>query len=176
MKKYAQKITVLFFSTIVLTGLMVTHAQEKVQRDSIIVAAREIMAQQTYCALITIDSAGLPEVRTMNPFPPDSNMVVWIATNSRSRKIQEIKNNPNVCLYYADHKYATGYVAINGKAELVDDMNIKLKMKREYWNQAFPDFQYLVLIKIIPQTINVLNYKRGMVNDTLTWKTPSIKF
>jgi general stress protein 26 len=155
-------------------------AQEKpaaaVNRDSVIAAAREIMGLQKYCALVTVDSSGQPQVRTMNPFPPESDLTVWIATNSRSRKVREIKNNPRVCLYYADHNQASGYVTITGKAVLVDDMNEKLKRKRDYWDQAFPDWKYLILIKVIPEKLDVLNYKRGMVNDSVTWRAPSIKF
>jgi general stress protein 26 len=149
---------------------------KRVDRDSVIAAAREIIGMQTYCALVTVDSSGQPHVRTMNPFPPEEDMTVWIATNSRTRKTREIQNNPRVCLYYADHNHASGYVAISGKAVLVDDMNEKLKRKRGYWDQAFPDWKYLVLIKVVPERLEVLNYKRGMLNDTLTWSAPSVTF
>ena len=56
----------------------------------------------------------------MNPFPPEDDLTVWMATNSRSRKVREIRDNPNVCLYYADHQTATGSVAISGTAVLVE--------------------------------------------------------
>jgi len=154
-------------------------AQEKSEanRDSIIAAAREIIALQKYCALITIDSTDLPSIRTMNPFPPEEDMFVWMATNPKSRKIQEIKNNPMVCLYYADHSQASGYVAITGKAILVNDMSEKMKRKRDYWEQAFPDWEKdMVLIKVIPLKMDVLNYKRKMFNDQVTWRVPSIEF
>ena len=146
------------------------------QRDSVIAAAREIMAMQHYCGLATIDSSGQPHVRTMNPFPPEADMTVWIATNSRSRKAHEIRNNSRVCLYYSDHQNATGYVAIAGRAVLVDDMAEQLKRKRGYWDQAFPDWKYLLLIKVVPERLEVLNYRRGMLNDTLTWSAPSVTF
>ena len=156
-----------------------SRTQEKrvaaADRDSVIAAAREIMAMQKYCALITVDSAGRPQARTMNPFPPEEDLTVWIATNSRSRKVREIQYNPRVCLYYADHNQASGYVAMTGKAILIDDMNEKLKRKRDYWDQAFPDWKYLILIKIIPERLDVLNYRRGMVNDSITWRAPSIQ-
>jgi len=145
-------------------------------RDSVIAAAREIMGMQKYCALITVDSLGRPHARTMNPFPPEEDMTVWIATNSRSRKVAEIRRNPVVCLYYADHNQAAGCVAITGRAVLVDDQAEKMKRKREYWTQAFPDWKYLVLIKVVPETMDVLNYRRGLLNDPETWKTPSIDF
>jgi general stress protein 26 len=138
-------------------------------------AAREIMGLQTYCALITTDSTGLPNVRTMNPFPPDSAMNVWMATNSRSRKAQDIRRNPNVSLYYADHANARGYVTIRGRAILVDEMQEKLRLKRAYWTQAFPDWQYLLLVKVVPERIEVVNYKRGIVSTGDSWNVPCIK-
>lgn len=144
--------------------------------DSLIAAAREIIGAQKYCALITTDSSGIPHIRTMNPFPPDDDMVVWMATNSRSRKIQEIRNNPRVCLYYANHGTATGYVSITGRAILVDDMSEKLKRRREYWTQAFPDWKFLLLIKVVPEKLEVINYKRGLVNGPETWDPPSTEF
>ena len=35
------------------------------------------MTAQHYCALITLGEDGRPVVRTMNPFPPDDDMMVW---------------------------------------------------------------------------------------------------
>jgi general stress protein 26 len=146
-------------------------------RAQLIAAAREIMQAQTYCALITVDQNGRPQVRTMNPFPPEEDMTVWVATNTRSRKVQEIRQNPHVCLYYADHKNATGYVALTGRAVLVNDMAEILKRKRAYWDSSFEaGLKNLVLIKVIPEQLDVLNYKQGALNDPQTWRTPSITF
>ena len=165
---------------IIVFILTSAHAQVKystgTERDSLIAAAKEIIAMDKYCALATIDSSGHPDVRTMNPFPPEEDMTVWIATNSRSHKVQEIRNNPKVCLYYADHSKAAGYVTMTGTAVLVDDMNEKLKRKRDYWSQAFPDWKYLILIKVIPERLEVLNYKRGTLNDPITWSVPIVVF
>jgi general stress protein 26 len=148
---------------------------QKVEQDSIIIAAREIIAAQKYCALVTIDSLGRPDIRTMNPFPPEDDMSVWMATNSRSRKVSEIRKNPHVCLYYANHAQAIGSVVIKGTAVLIDDMEEKLKRKREYWSQSFPDWKYLLLIKVIPERIEVINYKRGLYNSPETWSVPFVE-
>lgn len=145
-------------------------------RDSVINAAKEIISSVKYCALITIDSAGTANIRTMNPFPPEEDMTVWMATNSRSRKYNEIKKNPNVTLYYANHSKADGYVTIKGKAVLIDDMAEKLKRKRDYWDQSFPDWKYLVLIKVIPERLEVINYKKRLYNAEPTWEVPYTDF
>ncbi len=140
--------------------------------SSMLAAAREIMTGQTYCALVTVDASGRPQIRTMNPFPPEEDMTVWMATNSRSRKAQEIRLNPQVCLYYANHKEATGTVVIHGEAFLVDDMEEKLKRKRAYWDQSFPDWKYLLLIKVVAREVEVLNYRCSFLNDPETWRIP----
>jgi general stress protein 26 len=156
-------------------GLAQSSVPSRVHSDSLIAAARDIMNQQKYCALATVDEGGRVNIRTMNPFPPEEDMTVWIATNSRTRKAADIRRNSTVSLYYANHGTATGYVTVSGKALLIDDMKEKLKRKREYWAQAFPDWKYLLLIKVVPERIEVVNYKRGFVGDTLTWSAPSVE-
>ena len=153
-----------------------TNAQSSVNRDSLLIAAREIMNDTHYCALTTMDSTGQPQTRTMNPFPMNPQMVTWFATSRTSRKVREIKANPKVCVYYADHVNAKGYVSITGTAEVIDDKELLLTMKRDYWS-GIPDWQNkFVLIKILPKTIDVINYKHGLNNDPNTFRAPSIVF
>ncbi len=170
-----------FLALGVMTSPTAVFAQDNNQappdRAKIIAAAREIMQGQTYCALITIDETGRPQIRTMNPFPPEEDMTVYMATRTNTRKAEQIRRDPRVTLYYANHATATGYVALTGKAVLIDDMKEIQKRKRAYWDQAFaPGLKDLVLIKVIPEKLDVLNYKAGVVADRETWRTPSIEF
>ncbi len=121
---------------LVLTVLMVMSPLKSIiaqeaevgnsDRATIIAAAREIMQSARFCALITLDHSGQPQVRTMDPFAPEEDMVIWLGTNRKSRKVQEIRNDPRVTLYYADPQGA-GYVSITGTAELVDNPKEKSK-------------------------------------------------
>jgi general stress protein 26 len=153
-------------------------AQEKPKAPpdpaAVLAAAREIMVAQKYCALITLDPSGSPQIRTMNPFAPDEAMVVWLATNTRTRKVDQIRKNPRVSLYYADHATGTGYVQVSGTAVLVDDMKEVIKRKRAYWDEAFPGLENITLIKVVPERIDVINYKQGMTGDPATWRSPSV--
>lgn len=152
------------------------RAQKPVDRDMIIAAAREIIKETTYCALITLDAEGQPQVRTMNPFPANDEFVTWFATARKSRKVMEIKNNPRVSVYYADHVNAKGYVAITGTAEVIDDKALLLKMKRDYWEGIKGWQDHFVLIRIVPKSMDVINYKRHVTNDPETLRAPSISF
>lgn len=165
--------SIIFYSPICTLSL---DAQSNIERDTIISAAREIMRETTYCGLITVDSTGQPQVRTMNPFPMNDEFIIWFATSRTSRKVREIRNNPKVCLYYADHVSAKGYVNITGIAEVMDDKELLIKMKRDYW-KSIPNWQDIfVLIKITPKTLEVINYKHGLNNDPNTFRAPSIDF
>jgi general stress protein 26 len=151
-----------------------TFAQNSINRDTIIVAAREIIRSTNYCALVTIDSTGQPQTRTMNPFPLNDEIIIWFATARTSRKVREIRNNPRVSVYYADHINAKGYVNITGKAKVIDDRELLVKMKREYWN-GISDWQNIfVLIRVKPETMEVINYKHGVSGDSGTFGAPKI--
>jgi general stress protein 26 len=129
-----------------------------------------------YCALITVESTGESHARAMEPFLPDENMVVFLGTNRKSRKVQEIGNNPKVTLYYSDDRGA-GYVAIIGTASLVDDPKDKAVRWREEWDEFYKDQkENYLLIKVIPEKLEILNYKHGILGDTETWRTPSVMF
>jgi len=166
------------FSLLLLAVVISTKlvAQTVVNRDTILVAARDIISQTTYCGLVTIDSNGQPQVRTMNPFPVEDDLIIWFATSRSSRKVAELKTNPKVAVYFANHNSAIGYVNISGKAEVIDDKELLVKMKREYWN-GIPNWQDIfVLIKIVPEKLEVINYKHGLNNDPKTLRAPSVEF
>lgn len=171
-----KKFTCLTLCTILCSALIPLNlnAQSSVNKDSLFVAAHEIIKETTYCGLVTMDSTGQPQIRTMNPFPANDELITWFATSRTSRKVREIKNNPKVCVYYANHLIAKGYVNITGNAEVIDDKELLKKMKRDYW-EGIPNWQDIfVLIKIVPKTIEVINYKHGLNNDPHTFKAPVI--
>lgn len=153
----------------------VKAAPAAAEREKLLAAARQIMTAQTYCAFITVDADGRPQVRTINPFPPEADMTVWFATGSQTRKVAELKANPHVAVYYADHKNATGYVQLSGRAVLVSDRAEIDRHRRAYWTQAFPGDRNLVLVKVIPERLDVINYAAGVNGDKVTWRSPSIE-
>ncbi|MFQ5637919.1 MAG: pyridoxamine 5'-phosphate oxidase family protein [bacterium] len=174
----ASSIMLLFISIMMAPGSVCAQEVQLAtpKRDTLLSVAREYMQAVRYCALITVDSTGQPHVRAMDPFLPDENMVVWFGTNRKSRKVQEIRKNPRVTLYYSDDKGA-GYVAIIGTARLVDDPKEKAVRWKEEWVEFYKDQkESYLLIKVIPEKLEIVNYKHGIVGDTETWRSPSVEF
>ncbi len=139
-------------------------------------AAREIMTAAGTCALITLDSEGIPRVRVMSPFIPENDLTVWFGTNPKSRKVKQIKNDPRVTLYYLDSD-ASGYVMIHGIAQIVDDQTENGKRWKDEWEAFYPNRpEGYLLIKVSPIGMEIISYTRGIVGDPITWQPPKVLF
>lgn len=134
------------------------------------------MTTTRYCALITTNAKGRAQARTMDPFPPDEKMVVWMATNPRSRKVAEIRRRPLVTLYYFD-KESQAYVTIQGTARMVNNPMEKSRHWKEEWKEFYPNREkdYL-LIEVRPSQLEVVNTKKGILGDPRTWRPPTVTF
>jgi len=140
----------------------------------LITASKEIINAAHTCALITLDAEGKPRVRMIETLPVDDDFTLWFGTNPRSRKVEQIKNDTRVTVYYADAT-STGYVMIQGKAILVNDAEEKKKHWKEGWQSYYPDKKKdFVLIKVIPESLELVSYIHGIVGDTETWEPPII--
>jgi general stress protein 26 len=146
----------------------------RLDRQSLIANAREIMNTARYCALITVDATGGPHARTMDPFSPAEDMVVWLATNPKSRKVREIRRNQRVTLYYFVSE-DQAYVTISGRARIVRDAREKAKHWKDEWKDFYPDRQYL-LLAVKPEKLEVISVKQGIIGDSITWMPPAVNF
>ena len=154
------------------------HGQVKpaprLDRQGLLTTAREIMKTARYCALITLDSNGRPSARTMDPFLPEDNMVVWLATNPKSRKVAEISRHQRVTLYYFVRE-EQAYVTISGRARIVRNANEKARHWKDEWKGFYPNRDYL-LIAVTPEKLEVVSVKQGIIGDLITWTPPAVRF
>lgn len=139
-----------------------------ISSDSLFKVAHMIIDSARCSVLVSVDEEGRPHAREMDPFDPDENMVIWFATNPNTRKVQQIRNNPNVAVFYYNTK-GMSYVSINGKAELVNDPAEKERHWKTYWKRYYPDRDKdMILIKVIPERMELISYKYK-----LFWKNES---
>lgn len=170
----------LILSAAILISPLSSWAQDSestsFESEKLISASKEIMEAASYCALITLDASGHPEVRTMDPFSPNEEMIVWLGTNIHSRKVGEIRKDPRVTLYYEDPN-GNGYVSIQGNASIVSDPENSKKYWKKEWEAFYPDKNStFALIKVIPKKLEVINYKHGIVGPSNTWAVPQMEF
>ena len=174
-----KRLILLILCYIIITPFKIYGQNEGVNeytKEQLINAAREIIDSSATCTLITLDDENLPMVRIMDPFPPESDFTVWFGTNVKSRKVNQIKNNPNVTLYYQDID-ASGYVVIHGTAQIIDDQKEKQTRWKDSWEDFYPNNrEAYLLIKVTPDWMEILSVSRGIIGDSKTWRTPIVKF
>src|ERR1044072_1511252 len=178
MNSNARTLKLAFLCLFLSLGFVVNAQETKkpLTRDELITNAHETIAAARYCALITLDSSGRPQARTVDAFAPDENMVVWIGTNPRSSKVAEIRRNPRVTLYYFDRE-TQAYVSIYGTARLVNDPREKAKRWKEEWKDFYPDrAKDYLLIAVTPEKLELVNVSKGIVGDAQNWTPPSVSF
>ena len=170
-------VAILILISVPFSGLAQIAEQGSANADQhLIAAAKEIMNSEGSCALITIDDEGVPRVRAMDPFAPEEDLTVWFGTNSRSRKVEQIKKDPRVSLYYLDED-ASGYVIVQGVARLVNDPKEKEKRWKSEWEAFYPDkTKDYLLIEVTPIWMEVLSPPRGISADPVTWQPPVVNF
>ena len=66
-------------------------AANQPSRASIITAATDIMRLARYGTLVTMGADGRPQARIVDPFAPETDLTIWIATNPLTRKVQDIR-------------------------------------------------------------------------------------
>ena len=167
---------------VVLTLVMCScHTTVKIPTDKIrddftnkeleiINVSKKIIEDTYFGTFITVDKNGQPRARVMEPFKPDKNFIIWLATNPKSRKVTQLKNNSSATLHYYD-KTKFGYVSLMGNAYLVNDEAIKSTKFKEGWDAFYKNQKdaYL-LIKFIPQTLELISIPNKFTGDSLTWK------
>jgi len=112
----------------------------------------ELIETSKAAYLTTIDNEGFPITRAMfnlrnkEQFPEFSEFfanqeheyIIYISTNTSSSKIEHIKKNPKICVYYCDPENFKG-VMFGGEVDKIDDMEIKRKIWLDWWTRYYPE-------------------------------------
>jgi general stress protein 26 len=112
----------------------------------------EIMAQAPAVYMTSVGDDGYPRTRGMlnlrnsKQYPlhvglyaeHDADFMVYISTNTSSRKRAEIEANPRISLYYSLPESFLG-VGLVGDAEIIDDLAIKRAVWVDGWERYYPE-------------------------------------
>lgn len=161
-------------AALALGGSIAVHAQAPspaADKDRLRAAAAELMREARYCALVTLDASGAPQARAMDPFPPEADLSVWLATNRRTRKLEQIRRDPRVTLYYLAPG-ADGYVTLLGEASIVSDPAEKARRWKPEWKDFYSDANRgpdYVLIRVRPLRVEMVSGKHGLASTPDAW-------
>jgi general stress protein 26 len=141
-------------------------------RAEVLAAAHEIMQAARYCTFVTIGPGGQPQARIVDPFPPDPDLTIWIATNPLTRKVAEIRSDPRVTLLYFNAA-TFEYVTVLGTVVLDTDARHKAEHWKSEWAALYKDQnrgEDYQLLRVKPSRLEVVSVRRGIRNDPKTWR------
>ncbi len=144
------------------------------ERELRLRVAREIMTAARFCALITTGADGRPHVRAMEPFPPEPDFTVWLGTRRGSRKLDHVRRDPRVALYYFDAA-RPGYVTLHGEARIVEEPAELERWWKPGWKAFYPEREASYLLVAVTATrLEVVSEPDGVVGDAATWTVPAV--
>lgn len=128
---------------------------------------RMVMEEAAFCFLMSSDASGAINARLMQPFPPESDLVVCFGASEASRKVQELQRDPRATIAY--QLLAEGaYVTLLGRATLEMDVAVR----ERYWRESFAAFwpegpvqgDYAVL-RFEPERIEVMHLEKEVAPE-----------
>ena len=138
--------------------------------------ALEIIGSVKCPSLTTLDESGTPKTRTIAAFPPDDDMTIWLGTSPNSRKAVNITADSRITLNYWEPE-GMSYVTVNGKAQLVNDPELKKKYWMEGWERWYPEPEKdYILIQIKPESLEIFSFKHEVMGSHPDWIPPTYKF
>jgi len=133
-------------------------------------ACLELMATAEAVYLSTVEADGYPRIRAMlnlrnrAQYPDhvhlydghDDDFMVYVSTNTTSRKRKEIETNPRIGLYYCRPAEFFG-MSLVGDVEIVEDPKIKEAVWVDGWERYFrttgrPDDPDFTLLRLHPKS------------------------
>jgi general stress protein 26 len=128
---------------------------------------RDTIKAVEYCFFITLSESRQANARLVQHFKPEADLVIWVGTSSKSRKVFEILNQSHTTLTFQDDREYS-YVTLLGSASVETDLN----QRQRYWHDdsiayfpAGPGGDDYVLIKFVPSRIELMNFTRGVTPE-----------
>jgi general stress protein 26 len=164
----------------ILLSLLVpalASAQGQPSRSQILAAGWEVMQKAGFCTFITIGEDGHPQARVVDPLGPDEDSTIWVATNPRTRKVNQVRRDPRVTLHCFEPA-TSSYVTILAKAALVTDAAEKARHWKSSWTPFYPGgvAGEVILIRLTPSRMEVVSDARGIAPDPRTWLPLAVTF
>lgn len=137
--------------------------QSRLSKDEAQKKALELVAS-CGIAMLGINSAtGYPNIKAMLKMETEGLKTVWFSTNTSSRKVSQLKENPRACVYFHTEQSFRGLMLI-GEAEILTDIESRKRLWRKgceiYYPLGVTDPDYTVL----RFTAKWANYYEGLSN------------
>ena len=117
--------------------------KEEAIREALALADRSGIAM-----LGTNGDNGYPNIKAMIKMENEGLNRIWFSTNTSSKRVGQLVQNPKVCVYFVDFEQWKGLMLV-GDVEVLQDMESRQRLWREGFEKYYPlgvtDPDYTVL-------------------------------
>lgn len=143
-------------------------------QQDVLSRAKAIVGKSPMSVLITIDTNGRPQPRTMWTAGMDEDFTVYFATGRSLEKCRQIEENPKVSVFWTtveNEALGWGYAWIKGNATISDEQSLRNRFWNDELSEYFPkgkeDPSYVII---------VIKPKELVVMDSMKYPLDKIEF
>ena len=108
----------------------------------------ELVANSPIAMLGTNGGDGYPNIKAMIKMESEGLKTIWFSTNTSSKRVQQLRDNPKASVYFVDMDNWMGLMLL-GEVEMLSDLESRQKLWREGYEMYYPsgvtDPDYAVL-------------------------------
>ena len=129
----------------------------------------KLRAESKIAYVASVNAQGYPQVKAMLTLEHESPAVHYFSTNTSSKRVGQLRNNPKASVYYCNEAAFKGAL-FTGTVEVLTDHATKARFWSDgcevYYPQGVDDDDYCIL----RFTADTVNYYHGLANATLNVK------
>ncbi len=95
------------------------------------------LANRSTIGMLGTYGDGYPDVRAMIKNKNEGPKTIWFTTNTSSRKIEQLKENPKACVYFVDSDKWMG-LRLVGIVDILQDPESRQRLWREGFERYYP--------------------------------------
>jgi general stress protein 26 len=108
----------------------------------------ELVKNSKIALVGSIDHEDFPNIKAMMNLESEGLRKIWFSTNTSSKRVSYLKNNPKACVYYVNSDNFMGLMLV-GKIEVTQDDELRKKLWADgcevYYPLGITDPDYSIL-------------------------------
>ena len=137
--------------------------KSRLSQDEALKKALELVASCSIAMLGSNSASGYPNIKAMLKMETEGIKTVWFSTNTSSKKVSQLKENPRACVYFHNEQNFKGLLLV-GEVEILTDIESRRRLWKNgceiYYPLGVTDPDYTVL----RFTAQWANYYEGLNN------------
>ena len=107
------------------------------KKEEAIKQALLLVNRSNIAMLGTDGDKGYPNIKAMIKMENEELQKIWFSTNTSSKRVTQLLQNPKACVYFVDFEHWMGVMLV-GDIEVLQDMESKQRLWREGFERYYP--------------------------------------